>query len=223
MATEFDRNQPEYLGSLEPADVPAKGSDLENPYNAWKGAGLILKEWHERARQIDADANLTAQGKLEAKQRAIPEFEKRLSYLDSAVQPHEKRIVALEQELSGANVFKSGDAADAIRATEIRAFFKTLDRAAGIALLHEAVKSGDAESQGLIAAIVTAPSYMGLIPAEIRNALVAATVEHRFPDKLAALERSRKVVSVARYGLTRAGELLRATTPTAIRDRLVRG
>ncbi|MGB8685308.1 MAG: hypothetical protein WCD12_20680, partial [Candidatus Binatus sp.] len=136
---------------------------------------------------------------------------------------HEKRVAELEQELSGASVFKNGDAADAIRATEIRAFFKTLDRAAGIALLHEAVKSGDTESQGLIAAIVTAPSYMGLIPAEIRNALIAATVEHRFPDKLAALERSRKVVSVARFGLTRAGELLRATTPTAIRDRLVRG
>lgn len=223
MAIELDRQQPDFIGSVDAADIPAKGSDLENPYNAWKGVGLVLKDWNERSRQIDLDVNLSAQGKLDAKQKAVVEFEKKLSYLSSAVEPHEKKVAALEQELSGANVFKSSDPADAILAVERRNFFRTLDRGAGIALLHEAVKSGDADSQALIAAIVTAPAYMGLIPVEIRNALVAATVERRHPEKLAELERARKITSVARYGLTRASELLRGNLPKDVRDRFVRG
>jgi hypothetical protein len=223
VAIELDRNQPDFLGSIDAADVPAKGSELENAYNCHVGAGVILRDWHERERQIDSDPNLTASGKADAKAKALPEFEKRLSYLDSALKPLEQRMAASEQELSGATIFKSDSPADAVRATEIRAFFKSLDRSKGIALLHEAVKSGDDESQALIAAIVTAPTYMGLIPVEIRNALIAATVERRFPDKLAHLERSKRVVGTARYGLTRASELLSKHTPAGLRERFIRG
>lgn len=217
----LDRTQLNYLGTFD--EIPPKGDDLENLYHCHVGFGVVLKDFSERERQIMAGPFLNKEGKEDAVQKAVPEFGQRLAHLAPVVEAHEAKVAALEQEVSGATLFKVDDAAGAVRAAEIRTWFSKIDRAEQIAMLHEAVRSDGPDDRELIAAICGAPGAMKIIPAEIRKALIDATAEKRWPAKIAELARRRKAVAVARFGLDRAREVLRGKLPQSVRNRLVVG
>lgn len=155
--------------------------------------------------------------------KSVPAHDERLGHLEKVVVAHEVKVTELEKETSGATLFKSDSPADAVRSAEIRGWFAKIDRAEQISMLHEAVRNGDADSMELIAAVVSAPGAMQLIPREIKKALVDAVAERRYPEKIAELNRRRKACEIARFGITRAREILQSEIPQSIRDRLVVG
>lgn len=218
----LDRSQPEYLGHLDDSDRPPAGDADENLVNAHTGYKATLREWRERERLIDINPMLTAVGKADAKQKAVPEFEAKLTPLDQVVASAEKRVAALEKELSHPDLVAVDDAAAATRAMELRQWFSRLERGGPrgqIRVMQEALASNNTE---LLAALVDANPAMGIVAPEIRTHLIEAIAERHHPEKVSELALRRQRLEIAKFGAQRVREILRGNTPLPMRDRFVR-
>ncbi len=218
---ELDRSQPEYLGTFTADIAPSKDDEDINLMNAHTGFGLVLRQWRERERVIDANPHLTEAGKTDAKLKALPEFEARLKPLDQVVASAETRVVALEKELSNPGLVKA-DARAETRAVELRNWFSRLEKGGPrgqVSVMQGALASNNIE---LLAAIIDANPAMGIVAPEIRAHLIEAIAEQRDPQGVAELGVRRKRLEVAKFGAQRVRELLRGNTPQPLRDRFVR-
>jgi hypothetical protein len=216
----LDRAQPDYLGSFDPADLPPKGDDAENLVNAHTGYGSVLRDWNERCNLIDINPNLSAVGKLDAKAKALPEFEARFKPLDEVVSKHGAAAEKAEAEISGAQLFKDANPVEAIRAGEVRAWFAKLPRGGKggqVEVLQVAVADNDEE---LLRAVLGAPRAMKLIGDELRVHLIAAISGARYPKETEAAARARRRVDVVKFAAQRAREVLHNTFPQSMRERI---
>jgi hypothetical protein len=212
----FDHDVP-YLGPPFPADAATAVPDLVNLGNTRTGVGLVLKDYHSVTLAIDADRSRSDEGKADAKQAAIPEHEKRLSYFNEICKQQEAKTDTLAAEISAA-LFKPSP-----NDPELRGWFARAPRGGPggqVEILTTALAEDNFE---LIGAVCNANPAMRLISPEIREHLIAAVAEKKFPEKVKELGHRRAACEVTRLALNRARELLRGNLPQNIRDRLVVG
>jgi hypothetical protein len=218
---EFDRSQPEYLGTFTPDIEPDKGDPDRNLRNAHEGCRAVLLAWREREKLIDSNPHLTEAGRIDAKAKALPEFEEKLKPLEQVITSHAGEITELERTVSNLNMAQPSPQAE-IRAGELRSWFAAQPKGGAVgqvAILREALETNNLE---LLHAICSANPALKLVDPKVRSAILSALGERQHPREVALLDLKRKRVEVAQFGLGRVRELLRGSTPAAMRERFVR-
>lgn len=192
---------------------PINAEPLEAELEAWaERLHADSADLNERLARIDADKNLSDEGKNARKTEL---FAEKAAFLDAAEAEFTKNISdrsgnmanALNAAASrAATAASTGDkAADEVRAGEIRRWFAEQDPAFRENLLNDALASGDFE---LLFAVMKAPRCLGLASESLRQSVERRLAARIDPTSAATADDLRALANVMNHNFTRARKAL---------------
>ncbi len=184
----------------------------------------MLQAWREREADLANDKRFTEVGRQDLLARELVQFEARLKPYEQVAKGHAERAAEMEKNLISFVVpdIKEDSPVTAIRAGEVRQWFKSLPRAGAggqLEVLQTALAEKDNE---LLGAVLSAPNAMKIIAPELRQHLIERMLENRDPEAVAELARRKKACDVANFALARVKDLLRGKMPLPPRERFIR-
>ncbi len=193
-----------YLGTM--ADVEAKNDPHEQVFRAHNAAGHAITDYDAARKLVESDETLSPVGKAAKLQTATTEYLKRLD----TVQVIADRAARAADEAEAALVVagKPTDPAQTVRDGEIRSWFAAQDRATQMSVVSSGIESRDVET---LAAILSAPKAMKLLPDAIANHARRQMLEIQHGAKLEAIERQRRIAVTAQFGISEARKWIKRT------------
>ena len=189
-----------YTGTM--TDPEVKGDDCEQIFRSHDAAANTITSFDADAKLIEADVNLSAQGKAAALATATA---KHLAILDSVQGIADRASRQADDEQAALAPAKQHDPA---AASEVRSWFRSIPRADQISTVAGLLDSNDFST--LSALLDPKFAVMKLLPTQIADHARRVMLEKQHGDALLGIERKKRISQVAQYGISRARTWVKA-------------
>jgi hypothetical protein len=175
-------------------DLPTDG-DFNQLAHAYAWSTNALQEFEVQNRAIRARADLSAVGISTTLQTAARVFLSTLAEKREQIVDRARISLANDRRSMETAAHKSeGDVATALRASEIRTWYRGLEAEGRLAALRVALEGDDRE---LLRAILAAPRAFDLLPSQMRERVESVLSERTSPGEFERTKRVERAIDLA--------------------------
>lgn len=173
----------------------ASAPPIRDLYLSREAAAGVARDFTAELLRIDSDPDLSELGKSRARAVAATSARAKIDEFRLGVfSQGAAHLEAARRELVAGKEKRAETVADAVRAMELRSWFRSLSEEERLAALREALNDEDAE---MLSAVHSAPRAMNLVPGERMREVIAEALSPKASAEVKDLEQAWQVAKAS--------------------------